>query len=218
MQSERAASARTQDAVLRNTGLTQRAGRCAPPAIGESALPPDAGGRDCPPLPTLQRSRIVAQVLTAAVSPYDSPSLPGAPATESGPLPLKIRQAPVRPGLVPRERLVRRLLEARDVAVAFILAPAGYGKTTVLSQWSQQDERPFAWVTLDAQDNDPKNLVTAIALALESVEPLGWEVFEAMTSEWPDATDVALQRLVRELGQRETRLCWRWTTCTCSVA
>jgi LuxR family transcriptional regulator, maltose regulon positive regulatory protein len=168
------------------------------------APPPDAGGRDCPPLLTLQRCRTVAQVLTAAVSPYDSPSLPGAPATDSGPLPLKIRQTPLRHGLVPRERLVQRLLEARDVAVAFILAPAGYGKTTVLSQWSQRDERPFAWVNLDAEDNDPKNLVTAIALALEAIEPVGWEVFEALTSERPDATDVAVQRLVRGLGRRET--------------
>jgi LuxR family transcriptional regulator, maltose regulon positive regulatory protein len=144
----------------------------------------------------------VAQVLTAPVGPSDAATHPGAVAPES-PLPLKIRQAPLRPGLVPRDRLVRRLLEARDVAVAFILAPAGYGKTTVLSQWSQQDERPFAWVNLDAQDNDPQNLVTAIALALESVEPLGWEVFEALTSERPDATDVAVQRLVRGLGRRE---------------
>ena len=147
--------------------------------------------------------RAVAPVLTAAVSPLDSPSLSGAPAPESGPLQLKIRPPPLRSGLVPRERLVRRLLEARDVAVAFILAPAGYGKTTVLSQWSEQDERPFAWVNLDAEDNDPKNLVTAIALALEAVEPVRWEVLEALTSERPDATDVALQRLVRGLGRRE---------------
>ena len=101
--------------------------------------------------------------------------------------------------------------------MAFILAPAGYGKTTVLSQWSQQDERPFAWVSLDAEDNHPTNLVTAIALALEAVEPLGWEVFEALTSERLDATDVALQRLARGLDRRETRLSWPWTTCRCSA-
>lgn len=146
----------------------------------------------------------MAQVLTAAVSRSDSPTLPGAAALDSGSLQLKIRPAPRRSGLVPRERLLERLLEARDVAVAFLLAPAGYGKTTMLSQWAEQDERPFAWVNLDADDNDPRNLVTAIAHALEAVEPLGWEVFEALTSERPDAADVALQRLVRGLGRRET--------------
>ena len=146
----------------------------------------------------------MAQVLTAALSRSDSPSLPGAAAPHSGTLQLKVRPASKRSGLVPRERLLERLLEAREVAVAFLLAPAGYGKTTVLSQWAERDERPFAWVNLDADDNDPRNLVTAIALALETVEPLGWEVFEALTSERPDATDVALERLVRKLARRET--------------
>jgi LuxR family transcriptional regulator, maltose regulon positive regulatory protein len=148
----------------------------------------------------------VAQVLTATISRSDSPNLPAAAAPDSGSLQLKIRPAPQRSGLVPRERLLGRLLEARDVAVAFLLAPAGYGKTTVLSQWAERDERPFAWVNLDADDNDPRNLVTAIALALEAVEPLGWEVFEALTSDRPDATDVVLQRLVRGLGRRETAM------------
>ena len=122
---------------------------------------------------------------------------------ETGLVQLKIR--PVRPGagLVHRERLVRRLLDARDVPVVLVVAPAGYGKTTVLSQWAERDERPFAWVSLDPDDNDPKTLLSAIALALDAVEPIGWEVFEALTSERPDAASVALQRLARSLGRLE---------------
>jgi LuxR family transcriptional regulator, maltose regulon positive regulatory protein len=153
----------------------------------------------------------VAQTLTAPVSLRDSPTVSRAPAlaerqaagVEAGLLELKIRPEPLRPGLVPRDRLVRRLLDAQDVPVAFIVAPAGYGKTTVLSQWSKRDERPFAWVNLDAEDNDPRNLLSAIALALDAVEPIGWEVFEALTSERPDSASVALQRLARALGRRE---------------
>jgi LuxR family maltose regulon positive regulatory protein len=122
---------------------------------------------------------------------------------ETGLLQLKIRPAAPSPGLVTRERLVRRLLDAHGVPVVLIVAPAGYGKTTVLSQWSERDERPFAWVNLDTEDNDPRNLLSAIALALDAVEPIGWEVFEALTSERPDATSVALQRLVRSLGRKE---------------
>jgi LuxR family maltose regulon positive regulatory protein len=104
---------------------------------------------------------------------------------------------------VPRERLVRRLLDAHHVPVALIVAPAGFGKTTLLSQWSERDERPFAWVNLDEADNDPQNLISAIALALDAVEPIGWEVFEALTSERRDAASVALGRLARSLGGRE---------------
>jgi LuxR family transcriptional regulator, maltose regulon positive regulatory protein len=122
---------------------------------------------------------------------------------ETGLLELKIRPAPPSPGLVHRERLVRRLLDARDVPVVLVVAPAGYGKTTVLSQWAQRDERPFAWVGLDPDDNDPKTLLSAIALALDAVEPIGWEVFEALTSGRPDAASVALQRLAKNLGRRE---------------
>ena len=35
------------------------------------------------------------------------------------------------------------------------MAPAGYGKTTLLGQWAAKDARPFAWVSLDDADNDP---------------------------------------------------------------
>jgi len=53
------------------------------------------------------------------------------------------------PGLVPRARLVGRLQEARDVPLALLVAPAGYGKTTVLSEWAERDPRPFQWVRPD---------------------------------------------------------------------
>jgi LuxR family transcriptional regulator, maltose regulon positive regulatory protein len=53
------------------------------------------------------------------------------------------------PGLVPRARLVGRLQEARDVPLALLVAPAGYGKTTVLSEWAERDPRPFRWIRPD---------------------------------------------------------------------
>jgi LuxR family maltose regulon positive regulatory protein len=61
------------------------------------------------------------------------------------------RLPPPRPaGLVPRARLIRRLEEARDVPLALLVAPAGYGKTTVLSEWAEHDPRPFRWIRPDA--------------------------------------------------------------------
>ena len=75
---------------------------------------------------------------------------------------------PTRPeGLVPRVRAVRRLLESRELPVALLVAPAGYGKTTVLSEWGEWDDRPFAWVRLDGEDRHPTRLLTSIAGALE---------------------------------------------------
>jgi LuxR family maltose regulon positive regulatory protein len=137
---------------------------------------------------------VVAQALAVPVS---------APSAETGLLELASRPSPLRAGLVPRQRLVRRLMDARELPVALVIAPAGYGKTTVLSEWEACDGRPFAWVKLDAEDNDPLTLLSAIVLALDSVEPVGWDVREPLASEGSDGTTVALRRLVRSLGRRE---------------
>jgi LuxR family maltose regulon positive regulatory protein len=67
-------------------------------------------------------------------------------------------------GLVPRPVLVRTLM-ASDAAVIAIAAPAGYGKSALLAEWSAADPRPFAWVSVDAADNDPGALLRYIAAA-----------------------------------------------------
>jgi LuxR family transcriptional regulator, maltose regulon positive regulatory protein len=79
-----------------------------------------------------------------------------------------------RPWLVHRRHLVRRLLDARDARVVLITAGAGYGKTTLLTQWAAADERPFAWVPLEDSDNDPYALVASIDLALGAAELPSW--------------------------------------------
>src|SRR4051794_13065877 len=61
---------------------------------------------------------------------------------------------PPRPARVSRPRLVRRLLAAPGGAVAVLVAPVGYGKTTLLAEWAERDPRPFAWLTLDDDDDD----------------------------------------------------------------
>src|SRR5215204_1222331 len=69
---------------------------------------------------------------------------------------------PMRPrGLVARPRLIRRLLEARDAPFVLVVAPAGYGKTTLLSEWAACDGRRFAWIDLGAGDHNPGRLLAA---------------------------------------------------------
>jgi LuxR family maltose regulon positive regulatory protein len=96
---------------------------------------------------------------------------------------LRARSRPprLRPGLVARPRLVRRLMTAPRASVALLVAPAGYGKTTLLSEWDARDERPFAWVSLDASDNDPGRLMAHIGCALDPIQPVGLDVFEALS-------------------------------------
>ena len=88
------------------------------------------------------------------------------------------RRPPFRPGLVARQRLVERLA-GRDAPLALVVGPAGYGKTTALAEWAEQDERPFAWITLDPGDDDPGRLLASIAFALDEIEPVGREIFAA---------------------------------------
>ena len=68
-----------------------------------------------------------------------------------------------------RTELLHRLGEARDRPLVLVVAPAGYGKTTLLAQWSERDGRPFTWITLDRADGDPAVLADSIATALRRI-------------------------------------------------
>ena len=94
----------------------------------------------------------------------------------------KLLRPLVRPGTIRRSLLIERL--ARDDArpIVSVVAPAGYGKTTLLSQWAERNGQAFAWVSVDEADNDPKVLLTYVAEALDAVEPIGERVFDALAS------------------------------------
>jgi LuxR family maltose regulon positive regulatory protein len=81
-------------------------------------------------------------------------------------LTVKIRVPPSRPGAVGRGRLVNRLRAAGPLPVALIVAPAGYGKTTLLAQWADKDLRPTAWMTVDERDDDPVVFLRHLGAAL----------------------------------------------------
>jgi LuxR family maltose regulon positive regulatory protein len=87
-----------------------------------------------------------------------------------------------RPGVVSRTALVNRLRATQSFPVATLVAPAGYGKTTLLAQWSARDTRDFAWVSIDERDNDPIVLLRHVAAALHEIEPLDSHVLEALGS------------------------------------
>jgi LuxR family maltose regulon positive regulatory protein len=94
----------------------------------------------------------------------------------------KLRRPLMRPGTVPRSPLIDRLRRAGSCPIVSVVAPAGYGKTTLLSQWAQGNDQAFAWVSVDEADNDPKVLLAYLAEALDAVEPVDRRVFDALTS------------------------------------
>ena len=94
----------------------------------------------------------------------------------------KLRRPLVRRGTVPRSSLIERLARGDRRPIVSVVAPPGYGKTTVLSQWAERNGQSFAWVSVDERDNDPKVLLTYVAEALNAVEPIGERVFDALAS------------------------------------
>jgi LuxR family maltose regulon positive regulatory protein len=70
-------------------------------------------------------------------------------------------------GIVWRTALVNRLRAARSTALATVLAPTGYGKTTVLRQWAARDERAFVWLRPDPRFDDPAVLLAEVDAALD---------------------------------------------------
>ena len=94
----------------------------------------------------------------------------------------KLRRPLVRPGTVRRSLLIERLARGDRRPIVSVVAPPGYGKTTVLSQWAERNGQAFAWVSVDERDNDPKVLLTYVAAALNAVEPIDERVFDALAS------------------------------------
>ncbi|HEY2239716.1 MAG TPA: LuxR C-terminal-related transcriptional regulator [Streptosporangiaceae bacterium] len=67
----------------------------------------------------------------------------------------KLHTPSPRPDLIPRPRLAERLDEGLACGLMLVCAPAGYGKTVLLADWARRGQRPVAWLSIDAGDNDP---------------------------------------------------------------
>ena len=91
-----------------------------------------------------------------------------------GGLPPRGVDAPApRPGVVERSGLLPALLTS-EASVVTVVAPLGYGKSTLLAQWAACRPDEAAWVSCEDADNDPVALWTAIIEALEPLAPAGW--------------------------------------------
>jgi LuxR family transcriptional regulator, maltose regulon positive regulatory protein len=127
------------------------------------------------------------------------PQSPGRTRNEAGPgfdlLASKLRRPVARPGTVSRTSLLDRLARADSPSIVSVVAPSGYGKTTLLAQWAERGGQPFAWVSLDERDNDPKVLLSYVAAALDAVQSVGDQVFEALASPTSSVPGTVVPRL-----------------------
>jgi LuxR family maltose regulon positive regulatory protein len=106
----------------------------------------------------------------------------------------------LRPNLVVRPRLVARLDAALGSPLALISAPAGFGKTTLVSAWVRGLQQPAAWLALDEADNDPTRFLRYLIAAFQQIDgTIGRSVSAALETSAPPAPGVVVAALVNDL-------------------
>jgi LuxR family maltose regulon positive regulatory protein len=118
----------------------------------------------------------------------------------------KLYIQPLRPELVSRPRLIERLNEGLRLGrkLTLISAPAGFGKTTLLSSWSAACEprKRVAWVSLDDGDNDPARFMAYVVAALQTIqETIGETVVAVLQSPQPLPVEAVLTGLINEIAE-----------------
>ncbi|MEZ4671318.1 MAG: LuxR C-terminal-related transcriptional regulator [Anaerolineae bacterium] len=102
--------------------------------------------------------------------------------------------------VVIRRRLIDRLNEGLHGKLSLISAPAGFGKTTLVSEWVADCNRPTAWLSLDEGDNDLTRFLTYFVAAVQTPAPkIGEEVFAVLQSPQPPPVEAILTALLNEI-------------------
>ncbi|RPI30626.1 MAG: LuxR family transcriptional regulator, partial [Chloroflexota bacterium] len=115
----------------------------------------------------------------------------------------KLYIPPHRPGIVSRPRLVERLNEglAAGRKLALISASAGFGKTTLVSEWLAGCKRPVTWLSLDEGDNDPTRFLTYFIAALQKIAAnIGAGALAVLQSPQPPSNESILTTLLNEIA------------------
>jgi len=156
--------------------------------------------------------------LFQVVSPDLPSEFPPLRAATSGPTPApaqplhllatKLYVPPPRPQLVPRPRLLARLDAGLSAKLTLLCAPAGFGKSTLLSAWratARGRAVPFAWVSLDAADSEPLRFWSYLITALDRIQPdIGAPALALLQAPQPAPIEAVLTPLLNALSTLTT--------------
>jgi LuxR family maltose regulon positive regulatory protein len=108
-----------------------------------------------------------------------------------------------QPGFVPRPRLVGALDEGLTRRLILACAPAGFGKTALLADWARRGNRPVAWLSLDAADNDPARFWRHAVAALDRIRPgIGERTDPLLGPPAPPSFEGLVAALINELAAK----------------
>ena len=141
------------------------------------------------------------------VTPPKEAGHPGDPLVPAPLLETKLYVPRSRRGLVPRPRLSERLDRGIASKLTLVSAPAGFGKTTLLTEWlaagpaAPAGERLAAWLSLDRGDNDPASFWTYVIAALRTVASgVGESALALLQAPQPPPIETVLTALLNDLG------------------
>ena len=120
----------------------------------------------------------------------------------------KLYVPPVRPNIVQRARLVQQIETGinSNNKLTLVSAPAGFGKTTLISDWGNETRIPIAWVSLDGGDNDLTRFLGYCIAALRTIKSnIGDASLELQQSPHPPAVETVLTALINELDEIQER-------------
>jgi LuxR family maltose regulon positive regulatory protein len=114
----------------------------------------------------------------------------------------KLHVPRLRPGFVPRPRLLERLAEGMERDLVLLCTSPGFGKTTLMADWARRGQRPVAWLSLDAGDNDPVRFWRHVGAALnEAHSGVARRVAALLQGPPPTSFDAVVTTLVNELAE-----------------
>lgn len=116
---------------------------------------------------------------------------------------LDLRVPTLAPWVVERSRLSAAQRAAEDSRVVLVSAPAGYGKTILVAQWSDLDSRASGWVQLAPADNDPVVLLAHLVAALDRIDPVCCELLEELSGPMPRIEEIVIPLLSADLCERD---------------
>jgi LuxR family transcriptional regulator, maltose regulon positive regulatory protein len=113
----------------------------------------------------------------------------------------KIIIPPITPRVVGRPRLAEYLTEGTRRALTLVVAPAGFGKTTLAATWAQTCQMPVAWLSLQPAERSPERFLYYLIQALRTIDPhIGQTTLALLGRKSPDG---ALFALVNDLAEIE---------------
>jgi len=83
----------------------------------------------------------------------------------------KLHRPQLTAELIDRDRLISMMNRALEVPLTLVSAPAGYGKSVLVSQWAEQLDNPIAWLSLDATDSELRTFLRYLLAAVDTVSP-----------------------------------------------